>query len=178
MRQRAMIAMGLMNAPKLIIADEPTTALDVTVQRQVLQVLDRARRDNHAAILLISHDILVISQTCDRVMVMYAGRIVEDLPISRLYSDARHPYTRALIEVVPELDTDRDAPLKTIPGRPPTAGAFPPGCAFADRCAAASEVCRRREPQLSEDAPGHRVACWHPVDTATSVPVRIESAAP
>ncbi|PRA78411.1 dipeptide/oligopeptide/nickel ABC transporter permease/ATP-binding protein, partial [Microbacterium sp. MYb66] len=117
MRQRAMIAMGLMNHPRLIIADEPTTALDVTVQRQVLQLLAGVRRDTDAAILLISHDIAVVAQTCDRVLVMYAGRIVEDLPASDLHTDARHPYTRALLEVVPELDADRSAPLKMIPGR-------------------------------------------------------------
>ena len=164
MRQRAMIAMGLMNHPKLIIADEPTTALDVTVQRQVLQLLAGVRRDTDAAILLISHDIAVIAQTCDRVLVMYAGRIVEDLPASQLHTRARHPYTRALLDVVPELDTDRSVPLKMIPGRPPAPGAFPVGCAFADRCPLATELCRERDPELVVEADGHRVACWHPVD--------------
>ncbi|WP_407360245.1 dipeptide/oligopeptide/nickel ABC transporter permease/ATP-binding protein [Microbacterium sp. LBN7] len=164
MRQRAMIAMGLMNHPKLIIADEPTTALDVTVQRQVLQLLAGVRRDTDAAILLISHDIAVIAQTCDRVLVMYAGRIVEDLPAAQLHTEARHPYTRALLDVVPELDTDRSVPLKMIPGRPPAPGAFPVGCAFADRCPLATDLCRERDPELVVDAGGHRVACWHPVD--------------
>ncbi|MEU4017350.1 dipeptide/oligopeptide/nickel ABC transporter permease/ATP-binding protein [Microbacterium sp. NPDC028030] len=164
MRQRAMIAMGLMNHPRLIIADEPTTALDVTVQRQVLQLLAGVRRDTDAAILLISHDIAVVAQTCERVLVMYAGRIVEDLPAAALHTGAQHPYTRALLEVVPELDADRDAPLKMIPGRPPAPGAFPPGCAFADRCPLASAVCRERDPELAAAGPGHRVACWHPVD--------------
>ncbi|WP_350351784.1 dipeptide/oligopeptide/nickel ABC transporter permease/ATP-binding protein [Microbacterium sp. A8/3-1] len=164
MRQRAMIAMGLMNHPRLIIADEPTTALDVTVQRQVLQLLAGVRRDTDAAILLISHDIAVIAQTCDRVLVMYAGRIVEDLPAAHLHSHARHPYTRALLDVVPELDTDRSTPLKMIPGRPPAPGAFPVGCAFAARCPLATELCRERDPELVDDASGHRVACWHPVD--------------
>ncbi|MDR6865705.1 oligopeptide/dipeptide ABC transporter ATP-binding protein [Microbacterium resistens] len=166
MRQRAMIAMGLMNAPRLIIADEPTTALDVTVQRQVLRVLAAVRRDTDAAILLISHDIAVVAQTCDRVLVMYAGRIVEDLPASQLHTHACHPYTRALIEVVPELDTDRDRPLKTIPGRPPAPGAFPAGCAFADRCPLATALCRERDPELALERPGHRVACWNPVGGA------------
>ncbi|WP_312675287.1 dipeptide/oligopeptide/nickel ABC transporter permease/ATP-binding protein [Microbacterium sp.] len=175
MRQRAMIAMGLMNHPKLIIADEPTTALDVTVQRQVLQLLDRVRRDTDAAILLISHDIAVVSQTCDRVLVMYAGRIVEDLPAADLHSAARHPYTRALLEVVPELDTDRSLPLRTIPGRPPAPGAFPVGCAYADRCPLATAVCREKDPALVADDAGRRVACWHPV-TATPAPVREEEA--
>ncbi|MBO9624840.1 MAG: dipeptide/oligopeptide/nickel ABC transporter permease/ATP-binding protein [Microbacterium sp.] len=165
MRQRAMIAMGLMNHPRLIIADEPTTALDVTVQRQVLQLLAGVRRDTDAAILLISHDIAVVAQTCDRVLVMYAGRIVEDLPADRLHTGAQHPYTRALLDVIPELDTDRDAPLKMIPGRPPAPNAFPAGCAFADRCPLATELCRERDPELvaAGDGDDHRVACWNAV---------------
>ncbi|MCB8044953.1 ABC transporter ATP-binding protein [Microbacterium oxydans] len=173
MRQRAMIAMGLMNHPRLIIADEPTTALDVTVQRQVLQLLAGVRRDTDAAILLISHDIAVVAQTCDRVLVMYAGRIVEDLPAATLHTDARHPYTRALLEVVPELDADRSEPLKMIPGRPPAPGAFPVGCAFAARCPLATDLCRENDPELVADAAGHRVACWHPVDGEAPVPVAI-----
>ncbi|MBP3978957.1 dipeptide/oligopeptide/nickel ABC transporter permease/ATP-binding protein [Microbacterium sp. BLY] len=175
MRQRAMIAMGLMNHPRLIIADEPTTALDVTVQRQVLQLLAGVRRDTDAAILLISHDIAVVSQTCDRVLVMYAGRIVEDLPAADLHTAARHPYTRALLEVVPELDTDRSVPLRTIPGRPPAPGAFPAGCAYADRCPLATDVCREKDPALVADDAGRRVACWHPV-TATTASQREEEA--
>lgn len=173
MRQRAMIAMGLMNHPRLIIADEPTTALDVTVQRQVLQLLAGVRRDTDAAILLISHDIAVVAQTCDRVLVMYAGRIVEDLPAATLHTDARHPYTRALLEVVPELDADRSEPLKMIPGRPPAPGAFPVGCAFAARCPLATDLCRESDPELVADAAGHRVACWHPVDGKAPVPVAV-----
>jgi peptide/nickel transport system permease protein len=177
MRQRAMIAMGLMNHPRLIIADEPTTALDVTVQRQVLQLLAGVRRDTDAAILLISHDIAVVAQTCDRVLVMYAGRIVEDLPAATLHTDARHPYTRALLEVVPELDADRNEPLKMIPGRPPAPGAFPVGCAFAARCPLATDLCRESDPELVADAEGHRVACWHPVSGEAPVPVTIATVA-
>lgn len=168
MRQRAMIAMGLMNKPRLIIADEPTTALDVTVQRQVLRLIDNVRKETHAAILLISHDIAVVSQTCDRVLVMYAGRIVEDLPSDQLHTGARHPYTRALLEVVPELDTDRDNALATIPGRPPAPGAFPVGCAFADRCPFATAKCREEDPALEGDST-HRVACWNPVDGESAI---------
>ncbi|OZB82966.1 MAG: hypothetical protein B7X41_15730 [Microbacterium sp. 14-71-5] len=97
---------------------------------------------------------------------MYAGRIVEDLPASRLNESARHPYTRALLDVVPELDTDRDTPLRMIPGRPPAPGAFPAGCAFADRCPLASALCREQDPALTDAGDGHRVACWHPVDGA------------
>lgn len=172
MRQRAMIAMGLMSTPKLVIADEPTTALDVTVQRQVLRLLGRVRADTEAAIVLISHDITVISQSCDRVLVMYAGRIVEDVPASRLYDDAKHPYTRALLGVVPDLDTDRDQPLGVIPGRPPEPHRIPDGCAFADRCPFVTDRCRSEDPQLLQINDSQRVACWNPVtDVAETEPV-------
>ncbi|WP_422758544.1 dipeptide/oligopeptide/nickel ABC transporter permease/ATP-binding protein [Paenarthrobacter sp. C1] len=167
MRQRAMIAMGLMNSPKLIIADEPTTALDVTVQRQVLRLLNRVRTETNAAILLISHDIAVVSQSCERVLVMYAGRIVEDLPTAELYTGARHPYTRALLEVVPDLDTDRGQPLGVIPGRPPAPGEVSPGCAFAARCPLATAQCLESDPELAIHSDKHRVACWNPVEGAT-----------
>ena len=120
MRQRAMIGMGLMGEPKLIIADEPTTALDVTVQRQVLRLLARVRADEHAAIMLISHDITVVSQTCDRIIVMYAGRIVEEMCTDELMHAPRHPYTRALLAAVPDLDTDREQSLTVIPGGRPS----------------------------------------------------------
>ncbi|MFE4196109.1 dipeptide/oligopeptide/nickel ABC transporter permease/ATP-binding protein [Paenarthrobacter sp. NPDC056912] len=169
MRQRAMIAMGLMNSPRLIIADEPTTALDVTVQRQVLRLLERVRTETNAAILLISHDIAVVSQSCERVLVMYAGRIVEDLPTAELYTGARHPYTRALLEVVPDLDTDREQPLGVIPGRPPAPGEVPPGCAFAARCPLATAQCRESDPELEIHNHKHRVACWNPVESGTRV---------
>ncbi|MEU7039562.1 dipeptide/oligopeptide/nickel ABC transporter permease/ATP-binding protein [Streptomyces varsoviensis] len=263
MRQRAMIAMGLMGEPRLVIADEPTTALDVTVQRQVLRLLARVRAEatepaassgsgsasrtaaaptagptagagptaerksgsekaaaagsasgamapaagsasddsaapavdssagpvpggpsgaravrstSAAALLLISHDITVVAQSCHRVLVMYAGRIVEDLPADGLRGAARHPYTRALLAAVPALDTDRDAPLAVIPGRPPEPGRTGAGCAFAARCAFADERCRTEEPMLVQvpvpvqagigygHPARHRVACWHPQD--------------
>jgi len=163
MRQRAMIGMGLMASPRLIIADEPTTALDVTVQRQVLRLLATVRQETDAAILLITHDITVVGQTCDRILVMYAGRIVEELPASQLHTTTRHPYTRALMSAVPELDTDREQPLVVIPGRPPEPSNVPPGCAFAPRCPRASEQCRRVDPELLPMGPAHRAACWHPV---------------
>jgi peptide/nickel transport system permease protein len=165
MRQRAMIALGLMGEPKLIVADEPTTALDVTVQQQVLRLLAEVRASSQAAILLISHDITVVAQTCDRVLVMYAGRIVEDLPTRDLLTSARHPYTRALLAAVPDLDTDRDEPLVVIPGRPPEPHEVPDGCAFAARCAFADEHCRADDPALSGELGDHRVACWHPVQS-------------
>lgn len=164
MRQRAMIGMGLMGTPRLVVADEPTTALDVTVQRQVLRLLNDVRRETNAALLLISHDLTVISETCDRVLVMYAGRIVEDLPTADLLTAPLHPYTRALLAVVPDLTTDRHQPLGTIPGYPPLPGKTLVGCAFADRCPRASDHCRANDPVLVRTAPNHRVACWHPVD--------------
>lgn len=173
MRQRAMIAMGLMGEPRLVIADEPTTALDVTVQRQVLRLLAQVRENEaggppqgtRAALLLISHDITVVAQSCRRVLVMYAGRIVEDLPTAGLRSTARHPYTRALLSAVPALDTDRDAPLAVIPGRPPEPGQVGGGCAFAARCSFADERCLAEDPapvDVGAVSGTHRVACWHP----------------
>jgi oligopeptide/dipeptide ABC transporter ATP-binding protein len=157
MRQRAMIGMGLMGAPALIVADEPTTALDVTVQRQVLRLLETIRAEDDVAVLLISHDISVVAQICDRVLVMYAGRIVEDLPAAELATAARHPYTRALLAAVPDLDTPLDEPLAVIPGRPVDPAHWPAGCAFAARCAFASDRCRTEDPVLVD-----QVACWHP----------------
>jgi peptide/nickel transport system permease protein len=160
MRQRAMIGMGLMGTPALIVADEPTTALDVTVQRQVLRLLESIRASEHVAILLISHDITVVSHVCERVLVMYAGRVVEDLPAADL-PRARHPYTRALLAAVPDLATDRSRPLTVIPGRPVDPSEYPVGCAFAPRCPLADEHCRRVDPALVGDGHGRRVACWH-----------------
>ncbi|MDT0157964.1 dipeptide/oligopeptide/nickel ABC transporter permease/ATP-binding protein [Microbacterium sp. ARD32] len=163
MRQRAMIAMGVMAAPRLVIADEPTTALDVTVQKQVLELLGRVRAENGAALLLISHDVAVVRAVCDRIVVMYAGRIVEELRADRLAEDAQHPYTRALIAAVPDMRTDRTLPLATIPGRPVDPSQVPVGCAYAARCPFATDRCRTEDPALAEAAPGHRVACWNPV---------------
>lgn len=159
MRQRAMIAMALAMQPKLIIADEPTTALDVTVQAQILHLLQQANRAEGAAVLLISHDLGVVAQLCDRVAVMYAGRIVETGPAAQIVSDPRHPYTRALIAAIPDLDSPRDAPLGAIPGAPPALGAFPPGCAFAPRCPLATDRCRAEAPP-EQGTDTHRVACW------------------
>jgi len=160
MRQRAVIAMGLMGAPRLIIADEPTTALDVTVQRQILTLLREVTAETAAATLFISHDIAVVGELCDRVVVMYAGRVVEELPAARLAEGAAHPYTRALIASVPDMDTDRTRPLAGIPGRPPTPAEFTDGCAFAPRCPLATAKCADHPPLADHDAPGHRVACW------------------
>ncbi len=166
MRQRAMIGLGMMGSPALIVADEPTTALDVTVQRQVLALLESVRRADSVAILLISHDITVVGQFCDRVLVMYSGQIAEDLPVTALRTDARHPYTRALLAMVPDMTTDRDQPLAVIPGRLPDPADRPAGCAFAPRCPLADDHCRRVEPPLVTAADGRRVACWHAAEPA------------
>jgi len=174
MRQRAMIGMGVMGSPALIVADEPTTALDVTVQRQVLDLLGAIRAADGVAIVLISHDVTVVRQVCDRVLVMYAGRIVEDLPAAELTTAARHPYTRALVAAVPDMHTDLDQPLAVIPGRPVDPAHVPAGCAYAPRCPLADERCRREDPALVSDGPGRRVACWHADDPIDAAAVRPE----
>lgn len=161
MRQRAMIGMGLMSTPSLIIADEPTTALDVTVQKQVLDLLQTIRRRDDIALLLISHDVSVVAEICDRVLVMYAGRIVEDLPAADLATAARHPYTRALLAAVPDMETDLEQPLATVPGRAADPSQLPAGCAYAPRCPLVDDHCRAVDPDLVADAAGRRLACWH-----------------
>lgn len=161
MRQRAMIGMGLMGSPALIVADEPTTALDVTVQQQVLELLAAIRAADDVALVLISHDVSVVGEVCDRVLVMYAGRIVEDLPAAGLHTAARHPYTRALVAAVPDMTTDLDQPLAVIPGRPVDPADVPAGCAYAARCPLASARCRAEDPPLVTEPDGSRVACWH-----------------
>jgi oligopeptide/dipeptide ABC transporter ATP-binding protein len=160
MRQRAMIAMGLMTKPSLIIADEPTTALDVTIQAQILDVLQDINREYGTAIILISHDIGVIMQICTRVLVMYAGRIVEDLKVTELLSGHKHPYTEALIAAVPALDAARDKPLPSIPGRPPDLDRLPAGCAFAPRCPYVIDRCRSAVPPLTSLEDRHQMACF------------------
>ncbi|MCD4523965.1 dipeptide/oligopeptide/nickel ABC transporter permease/ATP-binding protein [Nocardioides sp. cx-173] len=161
MRQRAMIGMGVMGNPALIVADEPTTALDVTVQQQVLDLLASIREADDVALILISHDVTVVGEVCDRVLVMYAGKIVEDLPAAGLATVAQHPYTRALVAAVPDMDTDLDRPLAVVPGRPVDPSDVPPGCAYAARCPLADAHCREVEPPLAPVGGGSLVACWH-----------------
>jgi peptide/nickel transport system permease protein len=162
MRQRATIAMGLMETPKLLAADEPTTALDVTVQRQILELLSEVTARTRAGALFISHDMAVVSQICHRVVVMYAGRVVEDLPVEDLKSGPAHPYTRALVACLPDMRTARGRPLATIRGRPPSPADTDDGCSFAPRCAYATEVCFQTRPPLELGPSGRRLACWHP----------------
>ncbi|MDR0848505.1 MAG: dipeptide/oligopeptide/nickel ABC transporter permease/ATP-binding protein [Propionibacteriaceae bacterium] len=148
MRQRAMIGMGLMASPTLLIADEPTTALDVTVQKQVLDLLDSIRTSEQVALILISHDLTLVGERCERIIVMYAGRVVEDLSADAL-PVAQHPYTRLLMEAVPTLATDLDQPLAVIPGAQPEPSIEITGCAFAPRCPLADDICRTSSPTLA-----------------------------
>ena len=163
MLQRCMIGMGLMLEPKLIIADEPTTALDATVQKQVLGLIDEVCDATGAGLLLISHDLAVVAQSCDRVLVMYAGRVVEDMPVEALRRGPVHPYSRALLASALDLSADVGAPLPTIPGRPPRATAEAAGCAFAPRCRQATPDCAAHVPPLRAIDGDHAVACWNMV---------------
>ena len=160
MRQRAMIAMALACEPQLIIADEPTTALDVTVQAQILDLLKELASNAHSALILITHDLGVVARYADRVAVMYAGRIVEIAPARVLYARPKHPYTLGLMQSAPRLDGDASKRLVPIEGQPPDLAALPPGCAFAPRCRFAEERCRAERPELRAVGDNHRKACF------------------
>ncbi|MBL8535429.1 MAG: ABC transporter ATP-binding protein [Betaproteobacteria bacterium] len=159
MRQRAMIAMALACRPRLIVADEPTTALDVTVQAQVLDLLKQLTTETGAALLLITHDLGLVARYADRVAVMYAGRVVETARVDALLSDARHPYSRALLACAPSLALDRGRRLEPVEGQPPDLAALPPGCAFAPRCAHALSHCHASQPAPKAATPDHFFAC-------------------
>jgi peptide/nickel transport system ATP-binding protein len=167
MRQRAMIAMALACNPKVLIADEPTTALDVTIQAQILDLIIELQREFGAAVVLITHDLGVVAETAHRVIVMYAGRKVEEAEVGELFARPLHPYTTGLMASIPRLDIMRgedkrnDARLQEIPGIVPPLFALPPGCAFAPRCPKADDLCRRERPDYKEKRPGHWAACWH-----------------
>ena len=171
MGQRAMIAMALACEPGLIIADEPTTALDATIQAQILDLLRDIRDRLGTAILFITHNMGVIADIADRVAVMYAGQIVETAPVERLFASPAHPYTAGLLRSIPDLGSDRRERLPSIAGRVPPLGAIPPACPFQDRCAFVTAVCREDRPILAAVAPGHHAACWHPLTAATSLEV-------
>jgi peptide/nickel transport system ATP-binding protein len=158
-RQRVVIAIAIANDPDLIICDEPTTALDVTVQAQILEVLRTARDVTGAGVLIITHDLGVVAEFADRALVMYAGRAVEIAGVTELYEDRRMPYTVGLLGSVPRLNARQGARLVPIPGAPPSLADLPPGCPFAPRCPLAIDDCRAAEPELVEVAPGHRAAC-------------------
>jgi peptide/nickel transport system ATP-binding protein len=161
MRQRVMIAMALACNPKLLIADEPTTALDVTIQAQILDLLNEMKERLGMAVLLITHAMGVVAETAQRVVVMYAGKVVEEAPVGALFARPRHPYTQGLIRSIPRLDlaATEHRRLEAIPGMVPSLLHPPPGCRFAARCRHATEECRRQEPPLREIAPGHKAAC-------------------
>ena len=159
MRQRVMIAMALLCGPELLIADEPTTALDVTIQAQILELLADLRRDMNTSIVMITHDLGVVAGLCDRVVVMYAGRIVESGPVRDIFRSPRHPYTRGLLHSMPRLDEAAAERLATIPGQPPNLQSLPAGCAFRDRCADAMERCAQERPSLRDLGDGRRMAC-------------------
>ena len=159
MRQRALTAMAIANDPALLVADEPTTALDVTVQDQVVALLRRLNAEKGTAILLITHSIAVVASLCERIVVMYAGRMVEDGPAERLLRDPQHPYTWSLLQSVPRIDREL-ARLVAIPGQPPDPAERPAGCAFSPRCPFVQPRCREAEPPLAEVDPGRSARCW------------------
>ncbi|MDF9839399.1 MULTISPECIES: ABC transporter ATP-binding protein [unclassified Paenibacillus] len=158
MRQRVMIAMAMMCEPKLLIADEPTTALDVTIQAQVLELMKKMRDEYDTSIIFITHDLGVVAEMADHVVVMYAGQVVESASGDQLFHHPSHPYTKALLESIPSLNDDKEI-LFSIPGTVPDAAAFPKGCRFADRCPTARPSCTEAMPELREIRPGHLVRC-------------------
>jgi oligopeptide/dipeptide ABC transporter ATP-binding protein len=160
MRQRVVIAMALICEPEILLADEPTTALDVTVQAQILALLRELRARTRAAIMLVTHDLGVIAEVADRVLVMYAGRVVEQAGVEQLFASARHPYTLGLRRSIADLDGPLPERLPSIGGNPPNPAALPPGCAFAPRCPQAFERCLSAPPPLVNIAPGHARACY------------------
>jgi peptide/nickel transport system ATP-binding protein len=163
MRQRIMIAMALSCNPKLLIADEPTTALDVTIQAQILELLNELKAKLRMAVMLITHDMGVIAETAQRVVVMYAAKVAEEAPVADLFKEPLHPYTQGLLRSIPRIDlaaTER-VRLETIPGTVPTLrGEIAPGCRFAPRCPFVKSVCTEKDPVLKEVKPGHKVSCW------------------
>jgi peptide/nickel transport system ATP-binding protein len=158
MRQRAMIALALACRPAVLLADEPTTALDVTVQIQILLLLRRLQAELDMAVIFVTHDIGVAVEVSDRIGVMYAGRFVEEAPVEALIGESRHPYTRGLLASTVH-GQRKGEPLETIPGAPPDLAAMPPGCAFAPRCPIAVEACQQAMPEPITVGPGHRVRC-------------------
>lgn len=170
MRQRAMIAMALACNPKVLIADEPTTALDVTIQAQILDIILDLQRELDTAIILITHDLGVVAETAQRVIVMYAGKKVEEAPVEELFAQPKHPYTHGLLASIPRLplmrgeQTDQAARLQEIPGMVPALTDLPAGCAFAPRCTHARDRCRQTYPDYEEKRPGHWAACWRSLE--------------
>jgi peptide/nickel transport system ATP-binding protein len=166
MRQRVMLAIALACGPKMLFADEPTTALDVTVQAQILDLLQAQQRDRFMAMILVTHDLGVVAGRADDIAVMYAGRIVEKAPARTLFTQMRHPYTEALMKSIPKLNLPSHTRLESIAGRPPDLVNPPPGCSFAPRCPYAQRRCHEEEPTLEpHGSDGHEFACFYPVGT-------------
>lgn len=164
MRQRAMIAMALACKPQLLIADEPTTALDVTIQAQIMELLAKIRKETQTAIILITHDLGVVANMADRVAVMYAGKVVEEGCVRDIFYKPSHPYTKALLKSLPTIDTKKEEQLVSIPGTPPDLYAPPQGCGFASRCSECMKICRTNQPPVFDLDNGHKASCWklHP----------------
>lgn len=175
MRQRAMIAIALACNPKLLIADEPTTALDVTIQAQIIGLMKDLQRETGTAIILITHDLGIVADIAQRVMVMYAGEVVESGNLRDIFYEPRHPYTWGLLQSVPRLDSDEKKPLVPINGTPPDLLAPPPGCAFADRCQYAMRICRQQPPEAMQISGDHYAHCWllHPEAPKVERPVTL-----
>jgi peptide/nickel transport system ATP-binding protein len=166
MRQRIVIAIALACGPRLLFADEPTTALDVTVQAQILNLLQQQQRERDMAMILVTHDLGVVAGRADEIAVMYAGQVVEHAPARLLFAQMRMPYTEGLLKSIPKLDQPSHSRLQVIGGRPPDLVTPPPGCKFAPRCPYAQDRCRVEEPPLVEaETPGHYYKCWYPVGT-------------
>jgi oligopeptide transport system ATP-binding protein len=164
MRQRVMIAMGLSCNPQLLIADEPTTALDVTIQAQIIELVKRLQRELGMAVIWITHDLGVVAGLCKRVIIMYAGNIVEQAPVEEVYANPRHPYALGLLGSIPRLDAVRKSKLTPIEGLPPDLIDMPDMCPFSPRCQYVQDVCRQKRPQLRTVAPNHQIACWLDVE--------------
>ena len=177
MRQRTMIAMALINEPRLLIADEPTTALDVTVQAQILELIQRLQEETGTAVIMITHDLGVVAEITHDIAVMYAGRVVERAPTAELFAAPQHPYTWGLLRSIPRMDTPRDEELVPIEGRPPSLIMRPPGCAFHPRCPYVREAHKRVDPKLEPVAGSvdHEVACLLPQSVRSELWQRLEA---
>jgi oligopeptide transport system ATP-binding protein len=175
MRQRVMIAIALACNPKLLIADEPTTALDVTIQAQIMELLQQIQEQTGTSIILITHDLGVVAEMAHRIIVMYAGKVVEEGNLNEIFYDSKHPYTWGLLRSVPRLDSDTHSELSSIPGTPPDLFAPPKGCAFAARCPYAMEVCLNKDPEHFRVSDSHSAACWllHPDAPKVERPVEV-----
>ena len=165
MRQRVLIAMALLCSPRVLIADEPTTALDVTVQSRIMRLLAEVRAELGTAVILVTHDVGVVAGSCDEMVVLYGGRVMESGPVDRIFAAPRHPYTRGLLDAVPRLDRD-DETLPAIPGDPLSMNRLPAGCPFAARCPRTAERCLRERPEPEFHAPNRRVSCHRPLEDA------------